>query len=123
MSRLRGLGLLFKVGGDGVPGLMRHQGGPQERQLPVCLEAPETLGGLQHGGGGPAERHLGIVPSFDVAADAADGAVHVLADVGAGERTAQPGRKAGAVWAVVPDGRTELLMETALTWSRTLFTP
>jgi hypothetical protein len=69
---------------------MGYQGGPQERQLLVVLEPPKTLGCLQHCGGGPAERHLGIVPSFDVAADTADGAVHVLDDVGAGERTAQP---------------------------------
>ena len=96
MSRLRGFDLLFKVGGDGVPGLMRQQGGPQERQLLVGLEPPESLGGFHHAGGRPTQGHLGILPSFDVAADAADGAVHVLDDVGAGKRTAQPGRKAEA---------------------------
>ena len=31
-------------------------------------------------------RHAGVTPAFDVAADAPDGAVHVLDDVGAGER-------------------------------------
>ncbi len=33
-----------------------------------------------------SERHAGVAPAFDVAADAPNGAVHVLDDVGAGER-------------------------------------
>ena len=62
----------------------------------VGLEPPEALGSLQHGGAGPSERHLGVPPAFDVAADLPDGPVHILDDVGAGERTAQFDRQAQA---------------------------
>src|SRR5512132_3975977 len=88
LIRLGGPGLLFKVGIGDVLGLMRSQRRPQDRQLLAGLEPPEALGGLQHGGAGPAQHHLGIPPAFDVAADLADGAVHVLNDVGARERAA-----------------------------------
>src|SRR3954466_5386788 len=37
---------------------------------------------------GPAQGHRGILPAFHVAADLPDGAVHVLDDVGAGQRAA-----------------------------------
>jgi len=96
LNRLRSLGLLFKVGVEEVAGLMGRQGRPQDRQLLVGLEPPEALGGLQHGGAGPAQRHAGVAPAFDVAADLPDGAVHVFDDVGAGERTAQFDRQAQA---------------------------
>jgi len=72
--------LLFKVGIDGVLGLMSSQGGPQDQQLPVGLEPPEALGGLHHSGSGPAQRNLGILPAFDVAADLPNG--RELRDVG-----------------------------------------
>ena len=96
MSRLCGLGLLFKGWVDLLLGLAGCQRGPQDLELPVSLQPPESLGGFHHASGRPTQGHLGILPSFDVAADAADGAVHVLDDVGAGERAAQLGRKAEA---------------------------
>ena len=65
MIRLRSLGLLFKVGVGEVLGLVGSQGYPQDRQLLAGLEPPEALGGLQHGGRGPAQHHLGILPAFD----------------------------------------------------------
>ena len=77
--------LLFKVVVDRVPVLVGRQGSAQARELLVGLEAAETLGGLEHGSGGPAQRHGRVLPAFDVAADPADGSVHVLDDVGAGE--------------------------------------
>ena len=84
LNRLRGLGLLFKIGVDGMLDLVCEQGRQQCRQLLVRLEPPEALGGLLHGGAGLAERHFGVPPAFDVAADLPDGPVHVLDDVGAG---------------------------------------
>src|SRR3546814_7500468 len=96
LTRLCGDGLVFKVVADRVPFVMGCQGTTQARELLVGLEASEALGGLEHGGGGPAQRHAGVLPAFDVAADPADGAVHVLDDVGAGERPAQFGRQAVA---------------------------
>ena len=60
------------------------------------LQPPEALGGLLHGGAGPAERHPGVPPAFDVAADLPDGPVHVLDDVGAGQRPAQFDRQSKA---------------------------
>ena len=68
---------------------MGQQGRTQGRQLLVGLQPPEPLGGFQHGGAGPAEHHRGIPPTFDVAADLPNSAVHVLDDVGAGQRPAQ----------------------------------
>lgn len=76
--------------------LMGKQGRSQGRQLLVRLEPPEALGGLLHGGAGPAERHPGVPPAFDVAADLPDGPVHVLDDVGAGQRPAQFDRQSKA---------------------------
>jgi len=64
--------------------------------LLVGVQPPESLCGLQHASGGPAKRHPGIPPAFNVAADLPDGPVHVLDDVGAGERTAQLDRQAQA---------------------------
>jgi len=75
---------------------MSSQRGPQDRQLLAGLEPPEALGGLQHGGSGPAQRHLGILPAFDVAADLPNGAVHVFDDVRARQRPAQFDRQAEA---------------------------
>ena len=62
----------------------------------VRLEPPEALGGLLHGGAGPAERHPGVPPAFDVAADLPDGPVHVLDDVGAGQLPPQADRQSKA---------------------------
>jgi hypothetical protein len=69
---------------------------PQFRKLLVGLEPTEALGGLQHGGTGPAQRHGSVLPAFHIAADSADGAHHVPDDVGAGQRAAQLARKAEA---------------------------
>ena len=62
------------------------QGGAECGKLLAGFQSPEALGGLHHAGGGPSERHAGVAPAFDVAADPPDGAVHVLDDVGAGKR-------------------------------------
>jgi hypothetical protein len=47
----------------------------------------EALVGLDHAGSDPSQGHAGIPPAFDVARDAANGAHHVLGDVGTGERS------------------------------------
>src|SRR2546422_8625946 len=83
VGRLCGLGNLLKLN---VLGVMGSESGGEVRELFAGIEPPEALGGLDHAGGSPAQRHAGITPAFDVAADAPDGAVHVLDDVGAGER-------------------------------------
>jgi len=64
--------------------------------LLVGVEPPESLCGLQHASGGPAKRHPGIPPAFNVATDLPDGPVHVLDEVGAGERPVQLDRQAQA---------------------------
>jgi predicted acylesterase/phospholipase RssA len=71
-------------------------------QMPAGFQPPEAFCRLHHGSPGPAQRHGSIFPAFDVAADAADRAVHVLDDVGAGQRAAQFGRQAQAA-----DGETD----------------
>jgi hypothetical protein len=43
----------------------------EDGQLSIGLEATEGLLSLQHAGGGPSERHLGVPPAFDVAGDLA----------------------------------------------------
>ena len=62
----------------------------------VGVGPQESLCGLQHTSGGPAKRHPCIPPAFNIAADLPDGPVHVLDDVGAGQRTAQLDRQAQA---------------------------
>jgi hypothetical protein len=96
LSRLRGLGNQFNGAVGGMLGLVSCQSRPQCRELLVRFEPAEALGGLQHGGTGPAQRHRSVPPAFDVAANPPNGAHHVLNDVGAGERAAQLGRKAEA---------------------------
>ncbi len=49
------------------------QGGSQDAELPVGLEATKGLLRLQHAGGGPPEGHLGMAPALNVALDDADG--------------------------------------------------
>src|SRR5437763_17092103 len=70
-------------------GVMGLQGGDESWKLLAGLQSPEALGGFDHARGGPSERHAVVTPAFDVAADAPDGAVHVLDDVGAGERASK----------------------------------
>lgn len=89
MSRLCRHGLLFKIGVDGVLDLMGLKCRPQSQQLLVGLGPPEALGRFLHGGAGPAKRHGSLLPPLHVTADPADGAIHVLDDVGAGQRAAQ----------------------------------
>ena len=72
---------------------MGDEGGAQDGKLPVSLEPSEALGGFEHAGGDPAQRHLRVPPALHVARDASDRAHHVLGDVGAGERAAQLGRQ------------------------------
>ena len=61
------------------------------------LETAEAVGGLRHGRRRPAQGHRGIAPVLHVAADTSDRAVHVLDDVGAGQRTAQFGGQAEVI--------------------------
>src|SRR5215831_8645238 len=74
-------------------GLDRHaivvslKGRTQNRQLLMRLQSSEALVGLDHAGRDPSQGHTGISPAFDVARDAANGAHHVLSDVGTGERS------------------------------------
>src|SRR3982074_1471440 len=63
------------------------QGRTQNRQLLMRLQSSEALVGLDHAGRDPSQGHTGIPPAFDVARDAANGAHHVLGDVGTGERS------------------------------------
>ena len=70
---------------------------PQVWKVLAGFQSPEAFGRFKHGGAGPAQRHGGVLPPFDVVADLTDGAVHVLDDVGAGQRPAQLGRQAEAV--------------------------
>lgn len=51
------------------------------------LPSSEALVGLDHAGRDQSQGHTGIPPAFDVARDAANGAHHVLGDVGTGERS------------------------------------
>src|SRR3954462_9951232 len=81
-GRLRSLGFRLKLNMLGVMGL---QGGGESRKLLTGLQSSEALGGFDHARGGPSERHAGITPAFNVAANARDGAIHVLDNVGAGE--------------------------------------
>ena len=69
---------------------VRLEGGAEDGELAVGLEAVEGLLGFQHARGGPAERHLGIALALDVAAGLPDGAERILDDVGAGQHSAVP---------------------------------
>ena len=93
---LRCQGSVFNIAVHRVLDLVSSKGGPQGWQMFAGFQPAEAFGRLPHGSAGPAQRHGGIVPAFDVAADAADRAVHVLDDVGAGQRAAQFGRQAQA---------------------------
>ena len=59
----------------------------QRWKLFVCLQSSEAFVGFDHAGRDPSQGHAGIPPAFDVARDAANGAHHVLGDVGTGERS------------------------------------
>ncbi len=87
MIRLCGL----HDGFNGAVGLsLSHvvlQGIAEYGELPVGLEAAEAFLGFHHAGGGPAQGHLGVAPSLDVAADLSDRSQRVFNEIGAGERT------------------------------------
>jgi hypothetical protein len=68
---------------------MRGQGGLEDRQLTMGFETAEALGGFQHGRPCPAQGHRRITPMLYVGTNPADGPVHLLDDVGAGQGTAQ----------------------------------
>jgi len=69
---------------------MACQRSPQDRQLLPRLQPPEALYRFDHARSGPAQGHACIAPiAWTFAADTADRAVHVLDDVGAGERSAE----------------------------------
>ncbi len=84
-------------------GLDRHaiamslKGRMQNRQLLMRLQSSEALVGLDHAGRDPSQGHTGIPPAFDVARDAANGAHHVLGDVGTSERSTK------LLWQLHPD--------------------
>lgn len=67
------------------------------------LQLSEALVALDHAGRGPSQGHAGIPPAFDVARDAANGAHHVLGDLGRGERSTQ------LRWHLQPDDSQDLL--------------
>jgi len=53
-------------------GLMYRKRSSESRQVLVSFQSTESLGRLQYAGGGPAQCHGSILPSFHVAADALD---------------------------------------------------
>ena len=61
----------------------------QGEQLVTGFHRLKPLGSLHHACGGPPQGHAGISPAFDVVADAPDGPVHILNNVGAGQGAAQ----------------------------------
>src|ERR1019366_7144320 len=69
--------------------LMAQQGGSQDRELLVGLQAAEAGLGFQHGGSSPSQSHPRISPTFDVAADLPEDSHHALDRVGAAERAPQ----------------------------------
>lgn len=69
--------------------MVKLEGPHPDRQLLMRLQSSEALVGLDHAGRGPSQGHAGILPAFDVARDAANGAHHVLGDLGRGERSMQ----------------------------------
>jgi len=48
----------------------------------VADDASELLFGFEHAGGGPAQRHVAVLPALDVARAAPDALDHGLAGVG-----------------------------------------
>ena len=68
---------------------MAQQGGSQDREVLVGLQAAEGLFGLQHSGAGPSQGHPRIAPTFDVAADLPEDGHQALDGVGAAERASQ----------------------------------
>ena len=65
----------------------------ERRVLTVALASSELAGVAEtwraRAGRDPSQGHAGIPPAFDVARDAANGAHHVLGDIGTGERSAK----------------------------------
>src|SRR5262245_10279430 len=74
---LCGISVVFNSFGD-VLGLMSCKRSSENGQLLVGFQSTEAFGSLHHTGGGPAQRHRGILPSLYVATDAAHGPHHVL---------------------------------------------
>ena len=65
------------------------QGLSQDRELGWALRQRKVFLGFQHDGGGSPEGHLGMAPALDIALDQAEGAVRILDDFRAGERTSE----------------------------------
>ena len=84
VAMLGGQDIGFKPALVGILTLMGSESGSEQRELLARLQSSEALGRFLHRSCGPAQRHRGIAPAFDVAADPTDGAHHVLDDVGAG---------------------------------------
>ena len=91
---------------DGLCSGLSHrlpQGGVEDGELAVGLEAAEGLLRLQEAGGGPTQRHLGVAPALDVPLHRPDGADRVLDGVGASQRASKLRREAE------PDHRQDLV--------------
>ena len=94
MVKLCGLPVFLKHIFDRMFGLVGEKGCLERGQLLVSLQATETLGGLHHASGGPAQRHIGVAPSLRVTTDAAHRPHHVLDRIGAGKRSPEFERQA-----------------------------
>src|SRR3954470_22916866 len=64
-------------------------GDGERGQLGVADHAAELPLGLEHPGGGPAQAHVAVLPTLDVAAGPADALEHRLARVGIPYETAR----------------------------------
>ena len=80
------IGVVFNSFADAF-GLMNRTRSSESRQVLVSFQSTESLGRLQYAGGGPAQCHRSILPSFHVAADAL-GAVSMSALRGEARRIA-----------------------------------
>src|SRR5258708_33394243 len=92
---LCGVSVVFNSLGD-VLGLMSCKRSSENGQVLVGFQSTEAFGCLHHAGGGPAQRHRGVLPPLHVAAVAKHGPHHVLNLVGAGEREPELYRQAEA---------------------------
>ena len=81
------IGVVFNSFADAF-GLMNRKRSSESRQVLVSFQSTEALGRLQYAGGGPAQCHGSILPSFHVAADA----------LGAVSMSACAVRRAGSRW-------------------------
>src|SRR5215210_2316574 len=74
---------------EGVTSDVALNGDGERWQLRVADHASELALGFEHPGGGPAQAHVSVLPTLDVAARALDGVDHRLARVRRGQRLLQ----------------------------------